>query len=65
MGGKHISDRKATINNIEVEENGLEFKITDEICLERPSKKYEKQVIEYKQEHFRKLIYRKNVCFVI
>lgn len=52
MGGKHISDKKATINNIEVEENGLEFKITDEIYLEKPSKKHEKQVIEYKREHF-------------
>lgn len=30
MGGKYIADRKATINNIEVEENGLEFNIKGE-----------------------------------
>jgi len=52
MGGKHIADRKATINSIEVEENGLEFKITDEIYLEKPSKKHEKQAIVYKKEFF-------------
>lgn len=52
MGGKVISNRKAIVNNLEVKEIGLEFKITEEIYLEKPSKKHEKQAIEYKKEHF-------------
>ena len=52
LGGNNIAERKAIINNVEVEEKGLEFKITDEIYLEKPLKKHEKQVREYKKEHF-------------
>lgn len=52
MGGKIISKRESLVNNIEVEEVGFEFKLVEEICLIKPSKEHEKQVIEYKKEHF-------------
>ena len=52
MGGKIVSNRKTIVNNVEVEENGLAFKLTDEIYLVKPSKADEKQVLEYKKEHF-------------
>ena len=52
MGGQIVSNRKTIVNNVEVEEFGLEFKLTDDIYLVKPSKLYEKQVLEYKKEHF-------------
>ena len=36
----------------EVNEVGLEFNLREEIVLVKPSKEYEKQVVEYKKEHF-------------
>lgn len=52
MGGKIISERKSKVNNLEVEEVGIEYKLSDEIKLIRPTKEYEEQAIEYKKEHF-------------
>lgn len=52
MGGKIFAERKANVNNIELEEVGLEYNIEDKIELVIPTKEYEQQMIEYKKEHF-------------
>lgn len=52
MGGKIVSERKAKVHNIDLEEVGLEYNLEDKIKLIIPTKEYENQAIEYKKEHF-------------
>ena len=56
-GGKKKKARQYNVNGIDVNENELVFKLReqkeDKIILVKPSKEYEKQAIEYKEEHFK------------
>ena len=56
-GGKKQEKRVYNVNGIDVTENKLFFKLReqeeDKIILVQPSKEYEKQAIEYKEEHFK------------
>lgn len=60
MGGKIIIERKACINGATVEEVGIEYSLNDEINLVKPTKEYEKQLFDYKQEFFNNGEYRIN-----
>lgn len=52
MGGKIALSRKDVVHKIEVEEVGLEYKLSDEIILVKPSIELEEQVLDYMQEHY-------------
>ena len=56
-GGVKTEKRKYSANGVEVEENRLLFKLRqqkeDKIILVQPTKEYEAQAIEYKEEHFK------------
>lgn len=52
MGGKLRNNRTAEINGVKIEEVELIYNLEDKINLIKPTKEYENQAIEYKQEHF-------------
>ncbi len=52
MGGEIAFSRKDVVHKIEVEEVGLEYKLSDEITLVKPTTELEDQVLEYMQEHY-------------
>lgn len=56
-GGEVKEKRMYTLNGLELEENKLTFKLReqkeDKIILVKPTKEYEKQAIEYKEEHYK------------
>ena len=52
MGGKIVSERKDVVHNIEVNEVGLEYKLSEKIILVKPTIEHEDKVIEYMQEHY-------------
>ena len=52
QGGRISQQRKTIVNNVEVEELGIEYKLEYDICLVKPTKDHEAQVIEYKKEHY-------------
>lgn len=52
MGGKLRNNRVAEINGVKIEEVELIYNLEDKINLIKPTKAYENQAIEYKQEHF-------------
>lgn len=52
MGGKLRNNRVAEINGLKIEETELIYNLEDKVNLIKPTKAYENQAIEYKQEHF-------------
>lgn len=52
MGGKLSKNRIAEVNGVKIEEVKLIYNLEDKINLIKPTKAYENQAIEYKQEHF-------------
>ena len=52
MGGKIVTERNGIVHGKELEEVGLEYKLSDKIILVKPTIEYEKQVLEYMQEHY-------------
>jgi len=57
MKGEYIGEREAKVNGLKIKEIGFKYNLIgdlemEEIILVKPTKEYEMQAIEYKQEYF-------------
>ena len=57
MKGEYIGEREANVNGLKIKEIGFKYNLVgdmemEEIILVKPTKEYEEQAIEYKQEYF-------------